>query len=334
VVETWVQPKTVSQMGTLYPIELNIEGYKDKSYGELISLLFADARDLKLARFQWYENLRARLSSWANLSRQALACLGALAIALTAIASVLRFWEQPTAPGLPAPDWDLYLLIVALALYGTMGAVSFFVKETGETSSYLRSLVVLQAIRDRWTKFEFDYLRFVVATRPGDAAGEQAAADRLLELVAAFCADLDKIATGELTEWRTEFLASLSDMDAAARKGTDDTQKLLQDMSKTMDELRKKTAEAAAAAAAAAEPAKVNLTIKGEFEGQAVVSVDGHEMCRASLASIALPPLSPGIRIFQIRAAKDAKGLEASDYKELKPGLQNVELTLSPVTSG
>ncbi len=321
-------------MGTLYPIELSIEDYKDKPYGELITLLYADARRLKEARFQWYEKQRARLSRWANASRKALACSGALAIALTALASVLRFWEQPAAPDAPAPHWDLYLLIVALALYGTMGAVSFFVKESGETSSYLRSLVVLQAIRDRWTKFEFDYLRFVAATKPGDAAGEQAATDRLLDLVASFCTDLDKIATGELTEWRTEFLASLADIDAAARKGTDDTQKLLQDMRAATDALRKKAEEAAAAAAAAAEPAKVNLTIQGDFEGQAVVSVDGHEMCRASLASVALPPLLPGIRRIQIRASKDGKGLEAARYQELKPGLQDLALTLSPVTGG
>src|SRR5712691_3885559 len=121
---------------------------------------------------------------------------------------------------------------------------------------------------------------------PADpTAAEPAARERIRALAEAFCTDLDKASTGELTEFRTEFLASLTELEAAAKKGTDDVTKQIQETVRAAETAAidaKAAAEKAAADAKAAaktaeeasKPGALNLTLSGDFDDEVLISVD------------------------------------------------------------
>lgn len=87
-----------------------------------------------------------------------------------------------------------------------------------QDDAYFRHLPIILAIRDLWTKLQFEVLKELTAVR---GAAEAAVRERIRNLANAFWTDLNKASTRELCEWRTEFLASLSELEAAAKKGSE-----------------------------------------------------------------------------------------------------------------
>lgn len=108
--------------------------------------------------------------------------------------------------------------------------------------------------------------------------------ERVRTLAQGFCTDLDKVATSEL--------------DNAAKKGSEDTTSRLKDAIKEAEEATKKLK----AAADAAKPGFVNLTLTGDFDDQVTISINGKE---------------------------SAKTLEVSQAVQVKPGIQELKLTLA-----
>jgi hypothetical protein len=202
-----------------------------------------------------------------------------------------------------------------------MGAIAFYEKATDNTSAYFRHLGVTLAIRDLWTKLQFEFLKTLLALKPGDVAAENAARVQLLSLGEAFCSDLDKLASAELTEWRTEFMASLSDLEEAAKKGTDDLK----------PQLTAAMQAAKASLKAAEKPAYVELKISGDTgDSEIIIRVDDVEVARTRLKSYVIDRLMPGFRKFQALAKNtQGKDIEAIKLEELKSGRQSVELKLS-----
>jgi hypothetical protein len=223
---------------------------------------------------------------------------------------------------------DMACLAVALVLYVVMGAIAFYEKATDNTSAYFRHLGVTLAIRDLWTKLQFEFLKTLLPLKPGDVAAENAAREQLLSLAEGFCSDLDKLASAELTEWRTEFMASLSDLEEAAKKGATD---LRPQFTAALQAYQKATADAKAALKAAEKPAYVELKISGDTgDSEIIIRVDDVEVARTRLKSYVIDRLMPGFRKFQA-LAKNAQGkdIEAIKLEELKPGRQPVELKLA-----
>src|SRR5262249_60977493 len=113
------------------------------------------------------------------------------------------------------------LLLASRQIYAVMGAISSYDKGTDKTTTYFRHLGIILAIRDLWTKVQFEFLRELIVLK--DAAdrktAEVVARERIRALAEAFCNDLNKITTGELTEWRTEVLSPPSQPEGAAAKG-------------------------------------------------------------------------------------------------------------------
>src|SRR5260221_14436157 len=103
-----------------------------------------------------------------------------------------------------------------------MGAISFYEKGTDKPTTYFRHLGIILAIQDLWTKVQFEFLKELIVLK--DAAdrktAEAVARERITALAEAFCNDVNKITTGELTEWRTGFLAPPSQLAGAGEKGT------------------------------------------------------------------------------------------------------------------
>ena len=66
-------------------------------------------------------------------------------------------------------------------------------------------------IGDLWTKLQFAFLKelTVLKSAADPVAAEAAARERLRALAEAFVNDLNKTATGEVTEWKTTSLESL-----------------------------------------------------------------------------------------------------------------------------
>jgi hypothetical protein len=326
---------------TFRAIELEPQGTAELEFPKFVEALLEKLRRLKDERFIYYEDLRRKNTKWANGSRWVLALLGSIAFLLTGLAAALRFAPEASLQKWGLDGFDKGVLLAVLAIYAVMGAISFYEKGTDKTTTYFRHLAIILAIRDLWTKVQFEFLKELIVLK--DAAdpktAEVVARERIRALAEAFCNDLNKITTGELTEWRTEFLASLSELEAAAKKGTEDVTKQIQETARAAENAAtdaKAAAEKAAADARAAaktaeeasKPGALNLTLSGDFDDEVLVSVDDVEMARSRGKTIALERVVPGLRKISAHAKKGAKDVETALMVDVKPGLQRLELVL------
>jgi hypothetical protein len=313
---------------TFSTITLEPQATAEQNFPDYVKTLLEKLVALKQERFAYYDNLRRSNSKWANGSRWVLAALGAFAFLLTAIAAALRF--------VPVDDlgrwagYDRWVLLAVLAIYAVMGAISFYEKGTDKTNAYFRHLGIILAIRDLWTKVQFEILKELMLLKDNAEPKAQATAgEHIRALAEAFCNDLNKVTTGEFGEWRTAFLASLSELEAAAKKGTDDINKQVQESIKAAE---KAAADAKAAAKAAEDAARLgalNIELSGEFDDEVVVLVDGAEAAKTRSKTVALDRVVPGLRKFSLHSKKGGKGLETSLMVDVKPGLQELKLSLT-----
>ena len=326
---------------TFRAIELEPQGTAELEFPKFVEALLEKLRRLKDERFIYYEVLRRQNTKWANGSRWVLALLGSIAFLLTGLAAALRFAPETFLQKWGLDGFDKGVLLAVLAIYAVMGAISFYEKGTDKTTTYFRHLGIILAIRDLWTKVQFEFLKELIVLK--DAAdrktAEVVARERIRVLAEAFCNDVNKITTGELTEWRTEFLASLSELEAAAKKGTDDVTKQIQETVRAAETAAtdaKAAAEKAAADARAAaktaeeasKPGALNLTLSGNFDDEVLISVDDIEVARSRGKTIALERVVPGLRKVSAHAKKGAKDVETAIMVDIKPGLQRLELVL------
>jgi hypothetical protein len=327
---------------TFRAIELEPQGTAELEFPKFVEALLEKLRRLKDERFIYYEDLRRKNTKWANGSRWVLALLGSIAFLLTGLAAALRFAPEVSLQKWGLDGFDKGVLLAVLAIYAVMGAISFYEKGTDKTTTYFRHLGIILAIRDLWTKVQFEFLKELIVLK--DAAdpktAEVVARERIRALAEAFCNDLNKITTGELTEWRTEFLASLSELEAAAKKGTEDVTKQIQETVRAAESAAidaKAAAEKAAADARAAaktaeeasKPGALNLTLSGDFDDEVLISVDDIEAARSRGKTIALERVVPGLRKISAHAKKGAKDVETALMVDVKPGLQRLELVLN-----
>jgi hypothetical protein len=326
---------------TFRAIELEPQGTAELEFPKFVEALLEKLRRLKDERFIYYEDLRRKNTKWANGSRWVLALLGSIAFLLTGLAAALRFAPEESLQKWGVDGFDKGVLLAVLAIYAVMGAISFYEKGTDKTTTYFRHLGIILAIRDLWTKVQFEFLKELIVLK--DAAdpktAEVVARERIRALAEAFCNDLNKITTGELTEWRTEFLASLSELEAAAKKGTEDVTKQIQETVRAAESAAtdaKAAAEKAAADARAAaktaeeasKPGALNVTLSGDFDDEVLISVDDTEVARSRGKTIALERVVPGLRKISAHAKKGAKDVEAALIVDVKPGVQRLELVL------
>jgi hypothetical protein len=332
---------THATASTFDAIDLQPQASANLSFSDFVTQLLKRLEELKQERFRYYDGLRKKNARWANGARRLLAWLGAIAFLLTGLVAGLRFTPDATLAAWHLAGGDGPVLVAVLAIYALMGAIAFYERATDRTTSYFRHIGIVLAIRDLWTKLQFAVLRELIAIKSsGDPAAETAARERIRALAEAFCNDLDKATGGELSEWRTEFLASLSELEAAAKKGTEDVTKQIQEVSKAAEKAAaeakaaaEKAADDAKAAAKAAEeagkPGCINVTVSGEFDGEVAVLVDGAEGARSTGKLLALERVPPGIRKISARAHKGTKQLEASQLIEVKSGLQDFRIALT-----
>ena len=329
---------------TFRSIDLRPQDAAAMPFAEFVKALLENLERLKKERSAFYENLRRKFTNWANGARTVLTLLGAAAFLLTGMAAAFRFASKTdTFKADPMiASADMYVMIAVLGIYAVMGAIAFYEKGTDKTTAYFRQMTTILAIRDLWTKVQFQLLKELTALKDATdaAAAEPAARERIRALAEAFCADLDKASASELAEFRTEFLASLTELEAASKKGTEDVTKQLQDAAKAAEEsaaAAKAEAQKAALAAAAlaklaedaAKPGFLNLTVVGDFDDEVVISVGDAEAARSRGKIIAIERVATGPRKISARAKKGAKELETSTIVDVKPGLQDVRVTLS-----
>jgi hypothetical protein len=327
---------------TFRAIELEPQATAELEFSKFVEALFQTLRLMKEERFVYYESLRKKNTKWANGSRWVLALLGSIAFLLTGLAAALRFAPEAFLQKWDLAGFDKGVLLAVLAIYAVMGAISFYEKGTDKTSSYFRHLGIILAIRDLWTKVQFEFLKelMVLKSAADPKTAETVARERIRALAEAFCNDLNKVATGELTEWRTEFLASLSELESAAKKGSEDVTKQIQEALHAAEQAatdakaaaEKAAGDAKAAAKTAEEAAKpgaINLTLSGDFDDQVLISVDGIEVARSRGKAIALERLVPGLRKISAHAKKGTKDVETALMVDVKPGLQELQLVLS-----
>lgn len=324
---------------TFSSIRLDPQRFAALPFATFVEALLMELDRVKRERSAFYEDLRRRNSRWANGARWLLAVLGSLALLLTALVAVVRLLpDSDTSLGIIS---DKGLLVAVLLIYAVMGAISFFERGSDKTTAYFRQISTILAIRDLWTKLQFAILKelrtLAVATDP---VAEEATRGRILTIAETFCTDLDKIATGELAEFRTEFLESLKELQEASQKGLQDITKQLEEKAKAAEKAAadaraaadKAAADAKAAAKAAEDAAKpgfVNLTIAGDFDEEVVVSVSGNEVARSTGKTVGLERIPPGPTKIEARAKKGTKVLDASTVIDVKAGLQDCKLTLS-----
>jgi len=315
-----VPPFTSRHRGgnTFILFHLEPQAYKDMSLAEVVTDMLKRLAGFTQTRRDYYDSRRAANSRWVFCSRAFLAVAGAFAFLLTAAAAALQL-----DPNLAA--WSRGALILVLVIYAVMGAIAFYDRTTDTASAYFRYVITMLSMRDLWTKLQFEILKELEKVRKATdvPAAEAAARDQILALAEAYCTDLDKITTTEATEWRTEFKTSMGELEETARKGGEDVFKRIEDYAKAAE----KAATEAKAAAEALRPGQVNLAVKGNFDGEVIVLIDGVEAKRSPGKDIAVTNVRVGAREVTIRATAKGKPVEASKTVDVKAGVQAVELS-------
>jgi hypothetical protein len=217
---------------SLEPIQVNARGLIDLAFADFVATLLAELEELKDKRFNWYDQLRDRRYGRVHFIRYSLAWLGTVAIVFTAIGGLIRIFAPHFLDAYLKPSADVWAFGIAIFLYAMMGAILFFEKATDNTSAYFRHLATTLAIRDLWTRLQFAFLKELMANKADNAETRE----RLRLLAESFCNDLDKLGSDEITQWRTESLTSLSELEASAKAGTEEVRPNLKTTAKAHDE--------------------------------------------------------------------------------------------------
>src|SRR5712692_261853 len=135
---------------TFRAIELEPQGTAELEFSKFVEALRENLRRLKDERFIYSEALRKKNTKWANGSRWVLALLGSIAFLLTALAALFRFIPAAELQKWGVTGADAFLLLLVLAIYAVMGAMSFYEKATDKTTSYFRHVGIILVIRDLW----------------------------------------------------------------------------------------------------------------------------------------------------------------------------------------
>ena len=313
---------------TFTPIDLKAPGYAQPPLETFVTELCTKLDVFRNKRVAFYDQLRRGNSKWVHGSRTGLAWLVAIAFVLTCLAAAFRLQPKLDVAGLG----DDTLLGGVLLLYAMMGAIATYERGTDRTSSYFRQIGIVISIRDLWTRLQFEMVKELMTAKNAgaiDPAADASCRQRLLALAQAFVSDVDKAALGELTEWRNEVLQSLSELEAASKKGTEDITARLQEALRAAEKTAQDARSAAKAAEDAARPGGINLTLAGDFDGEAVVSIDDKEAARSTGKVIALAEVKSGLRKVAVQATKAQRQLMASVIVDVKPVLQELKITLT-----
>ncbi|TIP29604.1 MAG: hypothetical protein E5X67_06065 [Mesorhizobium sp.] len=309
---------------TFSTINAKIDNFEEKDFGLFFLWLYDELADIKVRRDNHYRNLRSRSSTWITWSPRVLVLLGALALLLTAFASAITLMAP--AAGSNWAAWNQCALLAAMAIYAIMGAIALYERGIDISSAYFRHLAVGIAIRNLWNKFQLTILKEYPAL--STASDADASRRRICELAEAFCNDLDKLVSDEQTEWRTEFINSLNELDQVANKGASDIRAQMEELAKTVAKDAEESKGAAARIEAATKPGHVNLAISGEVDGEIAVLVDDVEKTRGAAKKVALERITPGVHKLSIKAKKGATVLDVSEMYDVKPGVQSYSITL------
>ncbi|MDL2403103.1 hypothetical protein [Rhizobium mayense] len=280
--------------------------------------LFGELSAIKDDRYIYFDDLRRKSSAWVNGSRRLLAVLGSVAFLLTASAAGLNF--IPANDAARFTDLERWTFLAALLTYALMGAFAFYDRTTDATSAYFRHVTILLSIRDLWSTFEFSIAKCLTNVAPDDSA--TTTKQQLLEVAQAFSKELDAVTAQEMTDWKTEFTAALSQLQQAADKGGSD-------LNDRLEALEKATKATADEAIAAAKPGLLNITISDDFDGQAVIFVDEKEAVRTSGKHTAIANLATGPRTIRIGAKKGDREMQTAVAIEIKPGINDRSFDLS-----
>lgn len=309
--------------GTFMAIRLQPEDYGKLGFDDFVAYILAKLDEARDQRVSYYGILRTRNSRWVMGSRKWLAFAGALALLMTTLGAGLRL-SQWAAEG-----WDKAALLAALVLYAVMGAVAFYERGTDRTTTYFRHVAIILAIRDLWTKLQFEVLREVMGFKQaGQAADEAAVRTRIVALAEAFSNDLNRLTETELSDWRAEFLTSLSELEAAAKKGGEDAGTRLATYAAEAQKAAAAAEEAAQRALAAARPSFVNLVLSETYDSPVAVTVDGIKVSHDVGRSFSLGEIRAGPRTIAATGLKGGKPVSASVTYDVKPGIQRLDLAL------
>ena len=84
---------------------------------------------------------------------------------MTGLAAALRFAPEASLQKGGLDGFDKGVLLAVLAIYAVMGAISFYEKGTDKTTTYFRHLGIILAIRDLWTKVQFEFLKELIVLK-------------------------------------------------------------------------------------------------------------------------------------------------------------------------
>lgn len=311
---------------TFSTLDAQLAQIAETDFAKFFRWLYEAVEKLKSDRENFYRTLRNKNSWWINASRRTLATLGALALLLTAFAGIAA---MVGAEEVWLKEWQTRSLIGAFVIYAIMGAIALFERGTDLSTSYFRHLTITIAIRNLWNEFQLTMLKEYPALLETAGTDPNTARDRAIDLTRALCKDLDTLVSTEQTEWRTEFIESLKELDTAAKEGMG---KVKTDLQAAMDMVMKAAGEAKAAAEqakAALLPGDINVTVSGDFDENLIVLVDQvkrHD--KAVMKKFSLRGIVPGTHEIEVKARKGTEDINQSAVVEVKPGLQNYTITL------
>ncbi len=339
--------------GTFIPINLDHDKYDRASREGFIKKLKGDLIKYRNDRLEFYEKLRDKNN--ADSLRWWMGILAVVATIFSAIAAGLRvstvsLSAKQSIFSIPADKFDLIFFGIALLAFAVLSGLAVYDRMNDFSTAYFRHNLMAEAIRDLWTPLEFELFK-ELKKQEKDSPVSDSEFEHLMKTASAFCVGLNKLTSEELSDFKSEFIQSMKDLDTLASKGLKDSTAELEkavkahkvDADKAKEEVNKakKAAEEAAkkaeqaaqaareAAEAATKPGYLNITVKGDYDSKLTIKVNGKEHSKVEGKNFSIGDLKQGIIRLELIAKKGDKIITYDKYLTMTAGLQNEEVTLT-----
>ena len=129
---------------------------------------------------------------------------------------------------------------------------------------------------------------------------------------------MDKLASTEINEWKTEFLASLTEIEKAAESGSAAAQKQLEETAKALEKATQEFQKEGGRIGQEGGNRRHQDRMRGA-EPPITLFVDDSQVAIAAYKQTGLSVM-PGIRKIEARATKGTASVQGLDYVKAEPG--------------
>jgi hypothetical protein len=262
------------------PKDFNPDEWAKKEPAEAIPELFRDANVQISESIRWYKAAKGGKARWSSRLRSIAILSGVLGGLMPIVGAIFSAHELAIT--------QFGYILVGIAA-GALAFDRFF----GLSSGWIRYMSAMTTIERLRMEFTLDWAKMLREAAPPASPDLLKFVDRWIALRNALAQTVKE----ETDAWANEFRASMADLDKYLQDTRAKTEARVQEVTKQQ---------------AALQPGSVNLSWKGDVDGDAEILLDGRLFTKTMVRTVTLGSIASGPRAIAIRGVKAGKPVGAS----------------------